>query len=58
MYSVLILLFASAQTIFLSQYFYRMYLVGMWTKSSLISAIYRSSAPRDIFASHFHWILK
>jgi hypothetical protein len=30
------------QTVFLSQYFYRMYIVGMWSKSALISAIYRS----------------
>jgi len=43
LYSVLILLFATVQTVFLSQYFYRMYLVGMWSKSALISAIYRSS---------------
>ena len=25
----------------LSQYFFRMYMVGMWSKSSIISAIYR-----------------
>ncbi len=42
LYSVLILLFATVQTVFLSQYFYRMYIVGMWSKSALISAIYRS----------------
>jgi hypothetical protein len=41
LYSVLILLFATVQTVFLSQYFYRMYIVGMWSKSALISAIYR-----------------
>ena len=42
LFSLLLLLFASMQTVLLSQYFYRMYLVGMWSKSALISAIYRS----------------
>ena len=41
LYAVCLLLFAMVQTMLLSQYFYRMYLVGMWSKSSLISAIYR-----------------
>jgi hypothetical protein len=45
LYSLLLLLFASMQTILLSQYFYRMYLVGMWSKSALISAIYRYTDP-------------
>ena len=42
-YATSLLLFALVQTILLSQYFYQMYLIGMWSKSSLISAIYRFS---------------
>ena len=41
LYAACLLLFAMVQTMLLSQYFYRMYLVGMWAKASLISAIYR-----------------
>ena len=40
-YATALLLFALVQTILLSQYFYQMYLIGTWTKASLISAIYR-----------------
>ena len=42
-YSVCLLLVAFMQTLLLSTYFYRMYLVGLWVKSALISAIYRKS---------------
>merc|ERR1719210_2209534 len=31
------------QTVLLSSYFYNMYLIGMWTKASIISAIYRKA---------------
>ena len=41
LYAASLLLFAFVQTILLSQYFTRMYLVGMWIKASLISSIYR-----------------
>ena len=41
LYAACLLLFAMVQTLLLSQYFYRMYQVGMWTKASMISAIYR-----------------
>lgn len=43
MYALGLLLFAQIQTLMLSQYFFRMYMVGMWSKSSIISAIYRKS---------------
>lgn len=43
LFAVALLLVALMQTILLSTYFYRMYLIGLWTKSSLISAIYRKS---------------
>ena len=42
-FSVCLLLVAFMQTLLLSTYFYRMYLVGLWVKSALISAIYRKS---------------
>jgi len=42
-YALLLLLTTGIQTIILSQYFYRMYLVGIWVKASLISAVYRKS---------------
>merc|ERR1719150_1522780 len=31
------------QTVLLSSYFYNMYIIGMWTKASIISAIYRKA---------------
>ena len=37
------MLVSMVQTVLLSAYFYKMYLVAMWTKASLISAIYRKS---------------
>ena len=43
LYSVTLLLVSMLQTILLSMYFYKMYLVAMWTKTSIISAIYRKS---------------
>eukprot|EP00092_Neocalanus_flemingeri_P004166 GFUD01004481.1.p1 GENE.GFUD01004481.1~~GFUD01004481.1.p1 ORF type:complete len:1636 (+),score=378.79 GFUD01004481.1:74-4981(+) len=43
LYAVALLMVALVQTILLSTYFYWMYLIGLWTKSSLISAIYRKS---------------
>jgi len=43
LYATALLLVALIQTILLSTYFYRMYLIGLWTKSALISAIYRKS---------------
>merc|ERR550519_1464188 len=39
----LIFFTTAIQTVILSQYFYRMYLIGIWTKASLISAVYRKS---------------
>jgi len=43
LYAVALLLVALCQTVLLSTYFYKMYLIGIWTKSALISAIYRKS---------------
>lgn len=43
LYAVALLLVALFQTVLLSTYFYKMYLIGIWTKSALISAIYRKS---------------
>lgn len=43
MYAGLMLVVASVQTIVLSQYFYRMMLVGLRTRTALISSIYRKS---------------
>lgn len=43
LYAICLLLVAFLQTLLLSSYFYRMYLVGLWVKSALISAIYRKS---------------
>ena len=43
LYSVTLMLVSMVQTILLSTYFYKMYLVALWTKTSLISAIYRKS---------------
>ena len=42
-YSVSLLLVTILQSLLLSSYAYRMYLIGMWIKSSVISAIYRKS---------------
>ena len=41
LYAAALLIFAIIQTILLSQYFNQMYLIGMWSKSALVSAIYR-----------------
>ena len=47
LYSVTLMLVSMVQTILLSMYFYKMYLVAVamwtWTKTSIISAIYRKS---------------
>ena len=43
LYSVTLMLVSMVQTVLLSTYFYKMYLVAMWTKTALISAIYRKS---------------
>ena len=43
LYSVTLMLVSMVQTIILSMYFYKMYLEAMWTKTSIISAIYRKS---------------
>ncbi len=43
LYSVTLMLVSMVQTVLLSAYFYKMYLVAMWTKTALISAIYRKS---------------
>ena len=43
LYAVVLMLVTMIQTVLLSTYFYNMYLIGMWTKSSIISAIYRKS---------------
>eukprot|EP00090_Calanus_glacialis_P002437 TRINITY_DN11824_c0_g1_i1.p1 TRINITY_DN11824_c0_g1~~TRINITY_DN11824_c0_g1_i1.p1 ORF type:complete len:1639 (-),score=332.95 TRINITY_DN11824_c0_g1_i1:544-5460(-) len=43
LYAIALLLVALFQTILLSTYFYWMYLIGLWTKSALISALYRKS---------------
>lgn len=40
-YVFLMMLTATLQTLILSQYFHRMYLVGMRIRTSLTSAIYR-----------------
>lgn len=42
-FAALLLLSASIQSIMLSQYFYKMYMIGLWTRSALISALYRKS---------------
>ena len=36
-------IFQLFQTVLLSWYFYNMYIIGMWTKASIISAIYRKA---------------
>ena len=43
LYAVVLMLVTMCQTVLLSSYFYNMYLIGMWTKSSIISAIYRKA---------------
>jgi ATP-binding cassette subfamily C (CFTR/MRP) protein 1 len=40
---VLLVIVTSVQTVLLSQYFYRMYLVGIWIRASVTSAIYRKA---------------
>ena len=42
-YSVLLLLTAMLQTLVLSQYFHRMFLVGLRIRTALIAAIYRKA---------------
>lgn len=42
-YAFLLLITSMLQTIFLSRYFYDMYIIGIWIKSALTSAIYRKS---------------
>lgn len=43
LFATLLLLSACIQSVMLSQYFYKMYMIGLWTRSSLISALYRKS---------------
>ena len=43
LYAFLLLITSSMQTIFLSRYFYDMYIIGIYIKSSVTSAIYRKS---------------
>lgn len=43
MYVLILLIANSIQSIMLSKYFYDMYLIGIWIKSSVTSAIYRKS---------------
>ncbi|XP_067009700.2 multidrug resistance-associated protein 1 isoform X3 [Anabrus simplex] len=43
LYAVLLLVTASLQTIFLAQYFNRMFIVGLRIRTALISAIYRKA---------------
>ena len=42
-FAVLLLCATIGQTIILSQYFYRMYLVGIWVRAAVTSAIYRKA---------------
>ena len=49
-FASLLLVTASAQTVVLSQYFYKMYIVGLWVRTSLISAIYRKSLRISTFS--------
>lgn len=42
-FAVLIFVISCVQTLSLSQYFYKMYVIGLWLRTSLISAIYRKS---------------
>ena len=41
LYAAMMLVVQTIQTVLLSQYFYRMYLIGVWVRSALISALYR-----------------
>ena len=41
LFAVLLLLVTMFQTVLLSWYFYNMYLIGMWTKASIISGSFR-----------------
>ena len=43
LFAVLLMLVTMFQTVLLSWYFYNMYIIGMWTKASIISAIYRKA---------------
>jgi ATP-binding cassette subfamily C (CFTR/MRP) protein 1 len=45
-YAALLLVTATCQTILLSQYFNRMFLVGLRIRTALISSIYRKVSPR------------
>ena len=49
-FAVLLVLTAGVQTVILSQYFYKMYVVGLWVRTSLISAIYRKSLKVSTFS--------
>ncbi|TRY74646.1 hypothetical protein TCAL_01629 [Tigriopus californicus] len=42
-FAFLIFSISCVQTLSLSQYFYKMYVIGLWLRTSLISAIYRKS---------------
>ncbi len=42
-YAVGLLLTTSVQSVMLAKYFYEMYLIGIWVRSSLTSSIYRKS---------------
>lgn len=42
-YAIGLLLTTSIQSVMLAKYFYEMYLIGIWVRSSLTSSIYRKS---------------
>lgn len=48
-YVFLMMLTATLQTLILSQYFHRMYLVGMRVRTALTSAIYRKVILKNLF---------
>ncbi len=43
MYSVALFVITSGQSVMLAKYFYEMYVIGIWFRSSLTAAIYRKS---------------
>ncbi|KAK9886053.1 hypothetical protein WA026_014836 [Henosepilachna vigintioctopunctata] len=49
LYAFLLYAAASVQTLFLSQYFYRMFIIGVQVRTALISAIYRKSLRISCF---------
>ena len=47
-YSFLLFGCACVQTILLSRYFYKMYIIGMQVKATLINAVYKKSLKTSI----------